>query len=89
MSADNLVRMANRIGLFFAAMPHREEAIDDIAQHLRKFWEPRMRKQFLAHVDEHGGEGLDPIVMEAVSTHRALLEGREPAVPAAAGGDAG
>ena len=51
MDADNLVRMANRIGEFFLSMPDTEEATHEIAQHLRKFWEPRMRRELLAHVD--------------------------------------
>ena len=43
MDSANLVRMANRIGEFFEAMPEREEALQGIAEHIRKFWEPRMR----------------------------------------------
>ncbi|CAN5801777.1 formate dehydrogenase subunit delta [soil metagenome] len=77
MQADSLIRMANQIGSFFAAMPDREEAVADIAQHLKKFWEPRMRRALLAHVDEHGADerddGLSEIVAEAVKTHREML----------------
>ena len=36
-AAATLVRLANRIGEFFAAFPEREEALDGIAQHLAKF----------------------------------------------------
>jgi formate dehydrogenase subunit delta len=36
-----------------------------MADHLKKFWDPRMRNAILAHVD-HGGAGLDPIAMEGV-----------------------
>ena len=72
MDAENLFRMANRIGEFFAAMPDRDEALQDIATHIRKFWEPRMRRQFLAAVDD-GAPGLGDIVRTAVERHRALL----------------
>ena len=72
MHIESLVRMANQIGVFFEAMPDRAEACDGIAQHLRKFWEPRMRRQFLAHVDA-GTADLHPLVAEAVRQHRALL----------------
>jgi formate dehydrogenase subunit delta len=72
MQHDNLVHMANRIGEFFAAMPEHDEAVDDIASHLQKFWEPRMRRGLLAHLDE-GGEGLLPLVREAIERHRAEL----------------
>ena len=43
---DNLIRMANRIGDFFEAMPDHAEALEGIATHLKKFWEPRMRASF-------------------------------------------
>ncbi|MBU6261057.1 MAG: formate dehydrogenase subunit delta [Burkholderiales bacterium] len=72
MDIDNLVLMANRIGEFFAAMPDRDEAGREIAQHLRKFWEPRMRRALLAHLDA-GGAGLLPIVGAALLEHRAAL----------------
>lgn len=65
MEAESLVRMANRIGDFFAAMPDRDEALDGIASHVRKFWEPRMRTQLRQIVSE-GGEGLSPIVQAAL-----------------------
>ncbi|SIR63680.1 formate dehydrogenase subunit delta [Pseudacidovorax sp. RU35E] len=69
---DNLVRMANRIGDFFAAQPDHEEALAGIAEHLRKFWAPRMRADFLAAVDA-GAPALHPLVREAVTLHRTLL----------------
>ena len=72
MDADNLVRMANRIGDFFEAMPDRPEALEGIATHLKKFWDPRMRRQFLLVVDADAA-ALKPIVRDAVTAHRALL----------------
>ncbi len=74
MDIHNLTHMANRIGQFFEAMPDPQEASKEIANHLRKFWEPRMRRELLAHIDATGGEGLLPIVKSAVVAHRALLE---------------
>lgn len=68
MDNDNLIRMANRIGDFFASMPCHEEAVEGVATHLRKFWDPRMRKQMREHVEQHGGEGLSPLVLEALKT---------------------
>lgn len=73
MDIENLVRMANRIGSFFEAMPGKDEAVRDVAMHLKKFWEPRMRSELLAHVDEHGFGELRPIVAEALARHRNLL----------------
>ena len=74
MDTDNLIHMANRIGAFFVAMPDRTEAIEGVAQHIERYWEPRMRRDLLAHVDTHEGEGLDEIVLTAIRTHRAGLE---------------
>ncbi|MDF1482249.1 formate dehydrogenase subunit delta [Extensimonas sp. H3M7-6] len=73
MDIHHLLRMANQIGTFFEAMPARDQALQEVAQHLRKFWEPRMRRELLAHLDA-GGAGLLPIVAEALCAHRALVE---------------
>ena len=66
MDIHHLVNMANRIGDFFAAMPERDEALDGIANHLRKFWEPRMRQQLLAQRDSDAAGALSPLVREAL-----------------------
>jgi formate dehydrogenase subunit delta len=73
MDNDNLIRMANRIGQFFAAMPERTEALEGIASHIKRFWEPRMRRQILAHLDQQGGAGLQDIVLEALRQHAPML----------------
>ncbi|WP_298433925.1 formate dehydrogenase subunit delta [Ottowia sp.] len=74
MDITNLTHMANRIGQFFEAMPDQQEAGKEVAAHLRKFWEPRMRRELLAHLDANAGEGLLPIVKNAVIAHRTSLE---------------
>lgn len=58
-----IVRMANQIGIFFESKKH-EEGVHGVAEHINKFWEPRMRRHFFEVVDT-GGEGLRPIVLEA------------------------
>jgi formate dehydrogenase subunit delta len=64
MSPDKLVYMANQIGKFFASQGP-DNAVAGTADHIRKFWDPRMRAAILAHV-ETGGEGLDPHVRRAI-----------------------
>lgn len=77
MNLDTLVRMANGIGQFFDAMPDREEALDGVANHLRRYWEPRMREQLLACADQGPVEGLHPLVAAAIRSRRdALLPAR-------------
>jgi len=58
------VMMANQIGAFFAGQKG-DEAAHGIADHLKKFWDPRMRAALLAHV-QSGGEGLQPQVRLAI-----------------------
>ena len=69
MSPDKLVYMAKQIGKFFASQGH-DKAVAGIAEHLTKFWDPRMRAAIIAHLDA-GGTGLDPPVREALDKLRA------------------
>ncbi|MDF1633398.1 formate dehydrogenase subunit delta [Mycoplana sp. MJR14] len=70
MSNDaKLVRMANQIATFFHSQPG-EDGPMGVATHINKFWEPRMRRQFFDIVDNHGGAGLDPLVLEAAALVR-------------------
>ena len=64
MSPDKLVYMANQIGKFFAHQGETQ-AIAGIADHLAKFWDPRMRAAIKAHL-EAGGAGLDPVARHAI-----------------------
>ena len=59
MNIDTLIRQANRIGAFFEAQPDRNEALDDVAGHIEKFWEPRMRRAMLDFL-ESCPEGKTP-----------------------------
>ena len=71
MSPDKLVYMANQISKFFA---HRreDEAVAAIADHLVKFWDPRMRKAILAHLGCFGGWTPTPPVLAAVKSLRPI-----------------
>lgn len=72
MDQQNLVKMANQIGDFFESDPDQQQAAKEVANHLKKFWESRMRKAILGYVDE-GGKGLSTIVMTAIKDHRQML----------------
>lgn len=73
MNPYRLVTMANAIGDFFAAMPDDAEARSGIATHIRKFWDPRMRREMYQHIDLHQADGLKPLVLEALKEHRSEL----------------
>lgn len=72
MDINKLVHMANRIGDFFQAMPDRTQAQRDLADHIRKFWEPRMRKTLRIHLDTTSASGLHPFVREALLANQEL-----------------
>ena len=63
-----LVMMANQIAKFFVPQ-RRGDPVAEIADHLEKFWDPRMKADIVAH-PKAGGAGLDPVVREAVGRLR-------------------
>ncbi|MGN8135640.1 formate dehydrogenase subunit delta [Paraburkholderia sp. 22099] len=83
MDKQNLIDMANRIGEFFESMPDHEEALAGVADHIHRFWEPRMRRALLASLDHPDADGIamSAIVKEALVKHREALT---PAAPATA-----
>lgn len=73
MDAERIVDLANRIGDFFQAYPDRQEAMDGVATHIRRYWEPRMRQQLLAAVDAGAATGLSDLLTATVKERRAAL----------------
>lgn len=73
MDAHKLVRMANEIATFFESESEPQAISDGVAAHLRRFWDPRMRRELLRFIDEEGGTGCRPAVLEAVTKHRQTL----------------
>ncbi|MBJ7416608.1 MAG: formate dehydrogenase subunit delta [Niveispirillum sp.] len=68
MSPDKLVMMANQIGAFFASQG--PGGVKGVADHIKSFWDPRMRAGIFDHLDK-GGDGLNPIVVQALESLRA------------------
>jgi formate dehydrogenase subunit delta len=60
------IRMANDIAAQFHHRPPAEAA-EEVAHHIRLFWEERMRADLLAHVADgvEADDGIDPIVIDA------------------------
>jgi formate dehydrogenase subunit delta len=65
MQTHDMIRMANQISEFFKSYTEKE-AIEGIADHITKFWEPRMRRDFFAHM-EKGGVGFSDLVKKAAA----------------------
>ena len=50
MNVQRLVVMANDIANFFGSDPDAAAAAEQVAGHMKKFWEPRMREELRRHV---------------------------------------
>lgn len=69
-SPDKLIYMANQIGKFFRTQGP-DKAVSGTAEHIKKFWDPRMLKAIFAHLDA-GGAGLEPTVRDAINKLRVI-----------------
>lgn len=64
MKQDDLIRMANQIADFFQSYPH-EQAVEDIAKHIRDFWDPRMKGQISELLGDHHDK-LKPLAIDGL-----------------------
>lgn len=71
-SVERLIAMANDIANFFQSEPDHAAAVDGVFNHIKRFWDPRMRRKIVAHLSEHGGEGLSELARAAVAKLAAL-----------------
>ncbi|HVZ04716.1 formate dehydrogenase subunit delta [Hyphomicrobium sp.] len=67
MEKSVLIQMANQITAFWSPYP-KGEALESIAKHIHNSWEPRMRDQMKAIIDD-GGQGLSPLFLEAMADY--------------------
>lgn len=77
MDAHKLVKMVNEIAAFFESESDTKAVSEGIAGHVRRFWDPRMRRELLRFVDEEAGVGCKPSVLAAIAAHRESLLPRE------------
>ncbi len=75
MEIQHLIRMANDIASFFEAEPDQSKGAKGVADHLKSFWDPRMRRQILGYAEQHDGAGLKEIVLTALRTYRTEIGG--------------
>ncbi|XSG82974.1 MAG: formate dehydrogenase subunit delta [Methyloligella sp. ZOD6] len=68
-NVDRLVYMTNQIKDYFK-FQREGDAAEEIADHLRLFWDPRMRRQIIEHLDKTGGEGLEGPALKAIEILR-------------------
>lgn len=67
---ERLISMANQIARFFESQPG--DAASQTADHLKSFWDPRMRAALSRHL-QNGGAGLSPIASAAAARLSASL----------------
>ena len=77
MDIQHLIKMANDIASFFEAEPDASKGAKSVAEHLKNFWDPRMRREILSYADQQQGAGLKKIVLEALRNHRVEIGGKE------------
>ncbi|MER9307508.1 formate dehydrogenase subunit delta [Mesorhizobium sp. M0293] len=70
-TSEKLVRMANQIADFFHSKP-REEGIAGVAEHINKFWEPRMRLQLFQMLDSGTGNFNELVVAASARIRRPI-----------------
>jgi formate dehydrogenase subunit delta len=75
--AAGLVRMLNQIAANVAHHPH-DQAVAEIAAHLRASWAPAMRAELYACLDG-GGPGLTPLAAAAADRLQAETTRSSPA----------
>ena len=85
MNIDHLIKMANEITAFWSGEVGEEAAPKEVATHLRRYWEPRMRAQMITYYHERQGSGLNDIAKAAVGV--LAEQAAQPKPVAAAGAD--
>ncbi len=70
-TSEKLVYMANQIAIFFETQPG-DDGAEKVAEHLRSFWEPRMRERIFAMIDAGEAEGLSPLARAGIERWRAF-----------------
>ena len=79
MNIDLLIKMANQITEFWEGEAGHDVAVKEVATHLRRYWEPRMRAQMITYYHQRKGSGLNEIAMAAVGLLAAQAAGATPA----------
>jgi formate dehydrogenase subunit delta len=81
MNIDLLIKMSNEITAFFVGEHDEQAATTAVANHLRRYWDPRMRKQIIAYYEERQGAGLVDIAKNAVA--QLAAQSKAPGAPPA------
>jgi formate dehydrogenase subunit delta len=86
MNIDLLIKMANQITDFWEGEAGHDVAVKEVATHLRRYWEPRMRAQIITYYHERQGSGLNDVAKAAIGVLAEQAAQAAQAKPAAAAG---
>jgi formate dehydrogenase subunit delta len=62
------IRLVNKVVLHFGYLP-AEQAVTEVADHIRRFWDPRMKRRLFELVDSEAG-ALEPVALAAAELLR-------------------
>lgn len=62
------IRLINKVVVHFGYLP-TDQAVTEVADHVRKFWDPRMRRRLFDLVDSSAGD-LEPVALAAAALLR-------------------
>ena len=66
MNIERLASMVNDIAKFFRAEADHRVAIDGISGHIKRYWEPGMRRQIIAYAQSDNHEELSKLARDGV-----------------------
>ena len=66
VNIDKLVKMAEQITANMSYTDDQDLVAAKVADHLGRFWDPRMKEAIKAHAETHGGD-LSPPLRAAVA----------------------
>ncbi|MGH3637592.1 MAG: formate dehydrogenase subunit delta [Mycobacterium sp.] len=62
------IRLINKVVVHFGYLP-TEQAVDQVADHVRKFWDPRMKRRLFDLVDSRATD-FEPVALAAAALLR-------------------
>ena len=62
------IRLINKVVVHFGYLPP-EQAVTEVADHVRKFWDPRMKRRLLELVDSETSD-FEPVALAAAALLR-------------------
>ena len=67
------IRLINKVVVHFGYLP-ADQAVTEVAEHVRKFWDPRMKRRLLDIIEsgavDSGADELEPVALAAAALLR-------------------